>query len=158
GEGVLVVGPATNQPCANISCPPDVYFSSPDGSPVDVPYTISTTNYCGLGPIRVTYSLVAPGPFPVGTNLVVCVASVTNTPITTSDATCSFKVVVTSPAPGVITITQSGSKLILNWAGSFILQSATNILGPFSDLPGPISRGPYTNALGARNAFFRLRQ
>jgi hypothetical protein len=53
---------------------------------------------------------------------------------------------------------RSGSKLILNWAGSFTLQSATNIVGPFSDLPGPISRGPYTNAISAQNAYFRLRQ
>jgi hypothetical protein len=158
GEGVLVVGPTSNQPCVNISCPPDVYVISPDGSPVNVPYTVTTADYCGLGPMNVTYSLVTPGPFPVGTNLVICMASVTNTPLTTFDVTCSFKVVVTPPLPGVISIAQSGSKVILNWAGSFILQGATNILGPFSDLPGPVSRGPYTNAPGSRNAFFRLRQ
>jgi len=158
GEGVLVVGPSSNQPCVIIYCPSDVHVASSDGSAVNVPYTVTTSNYCGLGPVRVTCNPATPGPFPVGTNLVLCVASVTNTPTTTYDVTCSFRVVVASPSPGSIAITQSGSKVILNWAGSFTLQSATNVLGPFSDLPGPVSRGPYTNAVGAQNANFRLRQ
>ena len=158
GEGVLIVGPSINQPCVIISCPSDVHAASSDGSPVNVPYTVTTSNYCGLGPVRLTCSPATPGPFPVGTNLVVCVASVTNTPTTTYDVTCSFRVVVASPSPGLLTIVQSGSRIILNWAGSFTLQSATNVLGPFSDLPGPVSHGPYTNAMGAQNAYFRLRQ
>ena len=157
GEGVLILGPSINQPCVIISCPSDVHVASSDGSPVNVPYAVTTSNCCGIGPVRLTCNPAAPGPFPVGTNLVVCVASVTNTPTTTYDVTCSFRVVVASPSPGSLTIMQSGFKIILNWAGSFTLQSATNVSGPFSDLPGPVSRGPYTNAMGSKNAYFRLR-
>lgn len=158
GEGVLVLGPASTQPCVTISCPSDLQVASPDGSPVNVPYTVTTSNYCGLGPVRLSCNPATPGPFPAGTNLVLCVASVSNSPTSTYDVTCSFRVVVASPSPGAITITRSGSKMILNWAGSFTLQSATNVSGPFGDLPGPVSRGPYTNAITAQNAYFRLRQ
>jgi len=158
GEGVLVVGPSSNQSCVTIYCPSDVHVASPDGSPVNVPYTVTTSSYCGLGPGKLTCSPATPGPFPVGTNVVFCVASVTNTLTTTLETACSFRVVVASPSPGAITITRSGSKVILNWVVSFILQSATNVPGLFSDLPGPISRGPYTNSVGPQNAYFRLRQ
>jgi hypothetical protein len=46
----------------------------------------------------------------------------------------------------------------LNWHGNFILQNATNVSGPYADLPGPIVVGPYTNTTSATRQFFRLRQ
>jgi hypothetical protein len=47
--------------------------------------------------------------------------------------------------------------LVLNWSGSFVLQSATNVQGPYSDVTNATS--PYTN-LGFQlpRQFFRLRQ
>ncbi len=62
------------------------------------------------------------------------------------------------PNPGPMTVSQSGGVIILNWQGNFILQSATNVLGPYTDVLGPVVTGPYTNMIGSAQQFFRLRQ
>ncbi|HXC36400.1 MAG TPA: glycosyl hydrolase family 79 C-terminal domain-containing protein [Candidatus Acidoferrales bacterium] len=62
------------------------------------------------------------------------------------------------PNPGPMTAGQVGQDIILNWQGNFILQSATNVLGPYADVLGPVVIGPYTNTLGSTEQFFRLRQ
>jgi autotransporter-associated beta strand protein len=62
------------------------------------------------------------------------------------------------PNPGAMTVGQIPGKFILNWQGNFILQSATNVSGPYSDVLGPVVAGPYTNTTGATQQFFRLRQ
>jgi hypothetical protein len=50
----------------------------------------------------------------------------------------------------------SNKILTLTWPGSFILQSAPNVTGPYTDLPGAVS--PYTqNTAGSPPKFFRLR-
>jgi hypothetical protein len=52
-----------------------------------------------------------------------------------------------------LAITQNG---VLSWTGAFTLQSATNVAGPYLDVPGATS--PYTNDSGALpQQFFRLR-
>lgn len=46
--------------------------------------------------------------------------------------------------------------LRLDWTGSYALQTATNVNGPFVDVPGAVS--PFTNLLGSDpKRFFRLR-
>ena len=46
---------------------------------------------------------------------------------------------------------------VLNWSGSYVLQSATNVEGPYSDVTGATS--PYTNvSFQLPQQFFRLRQ
>jgi autotransporter-associated beta strand protein len=62
------------------------------------------------------------------------------------------------PNPGPMTASQIGGEIILNWQGNFILQSATNVAGPYTDVLGPIVTGPYTNTTGSTQEFFRLRQ
>jgi hypothetical protein len=63
------------------------------------------------------------------------------------------------PKPGAITVSYAGGSFALNWQGNFILQSATNVSGPYTDLQGPIVVGPYTtNPNSATQQFFRLRQ
>lgn len=48
-------------------------------------------------------------------------------------------------------------RLLLQWNGGFTLQTATNVLGPFTDLSGAPS--PYTNSFtNGPQRFFRLRQ
>jgi hypothetical protein len=49
------------------------------------------------------------------------------------------------------------TSLVLNWEGSFTLQSATNVTGPYLDLAPATS--PFTNqpATNERRRFFRLR-
>ncbi|MGO9480145.1 MAG: hypothetical protein ACLP7I_19730 [Limisphaerales bacterium] len=62
------------------------------------------------------------------------------------------------PNPGPITASEVGGNTILNWQGNFILQSATNVSGPYTDVLGPVVTGPYTNTVGSTQQFFRLRQ
>ncbi len=62
------------------------------------------------------------------------------------------------PNPGAMTVSQSDGNIILNWQGNFILQSATNVSGPYTDVLGPVVTGPYTNRMGSTQQFFRLRQ
>jgi len=64
----------------------------------------------------------------------------------------------TSPiARPLLSFARVGTDLILSWTGSFTLQSATNVTGPYADVPG--SSSPYTNSFNsASRLFFRLRQ
>jgi len=61
------------------------------------------------------------------------------------------------PAPGTMAAGMAGTNMVINWSGSFTLQSATNVAGPYTDVPGPVIAGPYTNALTGGQQFFRLR-
>jgi hypothetical protein len=62
-----------------------------------------------------------------------------------------------SPAlPGTLSITPNGNNVIVQWNGAFVLQSATNVGGPYSDVV-PTASSPYTNATGPGQMFFRLR-
>jgi hypothetical protein len=47
------------------------------------------------------------------------------------------------------------NSLVLNWPAGAVLQKATNVLGPFSDLPG--TTPPFTNSLPGPIRFFRVR-
>ena len=49
----------------------------------------------------------------------------------------------------------NSSRLILNWPVGFVLQSSTNVVGPFTDVPNASS--PYTNLFEGAAWFFRLR-
>ena len=62
------------------------------------------------------------------------------------------------PNPGAMTVSQINGNIILNWQGNFILQSATNVSGPYTDVLGPVVTGPYTNRTSSTQQFFRLRQ
>jgi autotransporter-associated beta strand protein len=62
------------------------------------------------------------------------------------------------PKPGAVSASQTGGEVILNWQGNFILQSATNVSGPYADVLGPVVTGPYTNTAASTQQFFRLRQ
>lgn len=59
-------------------------------------------------------------------------------------------------APPTISITPSGTNVVLNWTGSHTLQSAPSASGPFSNVPGPVTTSPYTNAVTGTAQFFRL--
>ncbi|HTB85168.1 MAG TPA: glycoside hydrolase family 16 protein [Candidatus Sulfotelmatobacter sp.] len=60
------------------------------------------------------------------------------------------------PAPGTMAAGMIGTNLVINWSGNFTLQSATNVAGPYVDLPGPVIIGPYTNAMTGGQQYFRL--
>jgi len=62
----------------------------------------------------------------------------------------------TAVGPSVNFSTQ-GNNFVLNWPGGWTLQSATNVLGPYTDVPGATS--PFTNDMTLNpQLFFRLRQ
>lgn len=52
--------------------------------------------------------------------------------------------------------TPGAGAVILNWGGSFFLQSATNVTGPYEDVIN--GTRPYTNTVSTGQKFFRLRQ
>lgn len=59
--------------------------------------------------------------------------------------------------PIPLNIQSSGTNVILTWANpAFSLQSATNVLGPYTTIPA--STSPYTNAATSGQSYFRLIQ
>ena len=61
---------------------------------------------------------------------------------------------VTTPS---VALTQQANNLVLTWPSGWSLQSATNVPGPYLDIPG--ATPPYTNnASSGPQRFFRLRQ
>jgi hypothetical protein len=57
-----------------------------------------------------------------------------------------------------ISFTHNAPDLVLNWVGLYTLQSATNVTGPYQDVAGPVTSGPYTNSTSSgESKFFRLR-
>jgi beta-glucanase (GH16 family) len=62
------------------------------------------------------------------------------------------------PVPNSISASRDGNSVILNWLGNFLLQSATHVLGPYTNLPGPVLTGPYTNGISGDQKYFRLAQ
>jgi hypothetical protein len=58
--------------------------------------------------------------------------------------------------PPSLAYSQQGNNLVLTWPAGWILQSATNVLGPYSDVSGATS--PYTvDTTTGQHEFFRLR-
>ena len=50
----------------------------------------------------------------------------------------------------------SDGTLLLQWSGDGILQTATNVTGPFADVPA--LQNSFSNAMEAPQQFFRLRK
>jgi hypothetical protein len=68
----------------------------------------------------------------------------------------SNKVVQANFVPGARpTLTIVGTN-VLTWVGVYTLQVATNVIGPYRDVPGAAS--PYTNNASMPQQFFRLRE
>ena len=62
--------------------------------------------------------------------------------------------IVITPIP--ITTQATNGKIILTWGDpSFVLQSSTNVAGPYTDVSGATS--PFTNSSGTGTLFFRLK-
>ncbi len=62
--------------------------------------------------------------------------------------------VVPTPQPPLEFMTVNHA-LVLTWPAGFVLQSATNALGPYLDVP--MASSPYTNAIAGSQKYFRLR-
>jgi hypothetical protein len=62
----------------------------------------------------------------------------------------------TNTTQPLLSETPSAGAVTLNWGGSFFLQSATNVSGPYTDVIN--GTRPYTNTISGPQKFFRLRQ
>jgi hypothetical protein len=63
----------------------------------------------------------------------------------------------TAIARPTLLFSRSGGNLVLTWSGAFNLQSATNVVGTYTNIPSATS--PYTNNMtSAPRMFFRLSQ
>ena len=60
------------------------------------------------------------------------------------------------PAGATLDFTRNGSTLTLTWPSGWFLQSATNVTGPYNDVPETAS--PYPVDMASPRQFFRLRQ
>lgn len=60
-----------------------------------------------------------------------------------------------STPPGPLSISREGGNVILNWVGTFQLQSSGNVVGPYTNVTG-VTTAPYTNAAASAAQFFRL--
>lgn len=63
------------------------------------------------------------------------------------------------PEPPLLDIHYRGSELVLDWPNSgFLLQTTTNLQPPvvWTNVPGPVTSGPYTNPVLNGRQFFRL--
>ena len=61
-----------------------------------------------------------------------------------------------TPPPGALTITRTNSTVYLNWSGTYVLQSATNVTGPYLDA-APAGTNYTESAAGVPEKYFRLR-
>jgi hypothetical protein len=75
--------------------------------------------------------------------------------VTGPGGSVTSSVAVVNVLPRLIGQQASGKRLMLSWTGQFILQSADNFTGPFTDLPGAIN--PTLVKMNAPQKFFRLR-
>ncbi len=57
--------------------------------------------------------------------------------------------------PGNISLRREGANVVLDWTGSYPLQSSGTVTGGWSDVG--VSTGPFTNAIGTGTVFYRLR-
>jgi hypothetical protein len=70
-----------------------------------------------------------------------------------SDGTIAVSAAVVQPT---ITITRtSPTSVQLTWAGGGVLQSASSVTGPYSDIAG--ANSPYVTTIGSGSVFFRVR-
>lgn len=56
----------------------------------------------------------------------------------------------------LLTFSRSGNTLTFTWGAGWFLQSSTNVVGPYLDVPGAVS--PYSASMTNPSRFFRLRQ
>jgi hypothetical protein len=61
-----------------------------------------------------------------------------------------------SPVTPVLNSAFNGTNIVFNWSGSYTLQSAVNVDGPYTNVTA-LAVGPYTNSLVSDpRRFFRL--
>jgi len=75
---------------------------------------------------------------------------------TTPQISGTGSLLVSPPVRPIITITRSDSNVVLTWEGGGVLQSATNVVGPYTDVTG--SSSPWTITPTGVQGYYRVRQ
>jgi hypothetical protein len=60
------------------------------------------------------------------------------------------------PTPLTLSAELIDGNVVIDWEGTHTLQGATNVLGPFTPVDGPVTVGPYTNPPTGDGKFYRL--
>ena len=152
----------------------DAFLVKFGGRPPGLLSSPSSQNVVAGSSVTLQVSATGTGPFGYqwrlnGTNII----GATNSFLTLSNFgpgnAGSYTVIVsnfggsTITAPAVLTFipilqaTLTNSDFVMNWTGTFVLQTSTNVAGPFDDVPAATS--PFTNGIGSLELerFFRLR-
>jgi len=115
-----------------------------------VTWSVTATDVCSS--VTVTSSPPSPATFLPDTTNTVSVTARDGCGNTTNK---TFTVAVERPVLGNLTIMyQTNHTVILTWSNG-ILEMATNVLGPYTDVGGATS--PYTNTTSLPTKFYRLR-
>jgi hypothetical protein len=84
-------------------------------------------------------------------------ASTDNLTYSVSSAYSHLQPSIPPVTPGSLFISRLGTNVLVQWQNNFTLQSTTNLLDPFTDVPGPITSGSWTNNVAQKAIFYRLR-
>ena len=127
-----------------IQCPADILATGCGTNGAVVDFAVTATDNCS-GPMTVTVNPPSGSTFPVGTNVVNCVA----TDACGNSSQCAFKVVVGGSSLSI------ERAIILRWECGGTLQGADDLNGAWTDIPGATS--PYAVATSAARKFYRVR-
>jgi hypothetical protein len=144
-----------------------------DGSTWNLTYTLNT-GFGTFGPRYIAADFSGPNPVLYVTSndgtfdnnrlikVVDTGAGSAGTPLAFAGANQTFRGIHFGPVPNTVlprpqlSFSSIGGSLVLSWTGSFTLMSATNVTGPYVDVPGATS--PYTNSALSGQRFYGLRQ
>ncbi len=75
-------------------------------------------------------------------------------------ASRSMRVLASMPpaVPGSLFASRVGTNVVVQWQNNFTLQNTPDLKVSFTDVPGPVTSGSYTNPMSASAMFYRLRQ
>jgi hypothetical protein len=127
-----------------IHCPANMVVSGCGTNGAVVNFTVTATDNCA-GPVTIISTPPSGSVFPPGTNTVTCVAS----DACGNTSQCNFTVTVAGQELSV------ERAIIITWNCGGVLQSADNLIGPWTDIPGATS--PYAVATSAAHKFYRVR-
>ena len=156
------------------SANPSLYY--PSGSPQQTYYTVQVTAFNSHdtwlgGPIYLELNTTNPAPagdfmvsaagggYAVSSELNINVrASTDNLNYFASSNYFHLKPSEPPMTPGSLFISvASKTNILVQWQNKFTLQSTTNLYVPFTDVPGPVTSGYWTNNISQRAVFYRLR-
>jgi hypothetical protein len=156
------------------SASPSVYY--PNGSPQQTLYTVRVTAFSchdtwEFGPFYLSLDTTNPAPvgdftlstagggFGVSSEINMNVSASTDN-VNYFTSSNYFHLTPSEPpvTPGSLFISlETKTNVLVQWQNNFTLQSTTNLLTPFTDVPGPVTSGSWSNFISQKTVFYRLR-